>query len=217
MSGPHRAGSATRPDFYKVTIGERLVASIPYFLILASGLAIALVERATDSTWHLSDGISLLFGILFSFALVFIGRRQGNLQEALSNLEMREKIGVIEASALRSKNNTDSLWCLYVASDARAALYLFPLASEAVREDFLYAVKRAFDAILASGVVERLDADQFEVVAVGVQHLKNEITDLVNQEYQLGLDAVKRVGELERRMDELTRERVVRQQANKGR
>ena len=182
----------------------RVRTAAPYLLIVAVGLAVGGWADAATTDWGPDDWISLAYGIFLTLGLTFIGRRQQDLQEATANLELREKVGVIESNALRAGGAVDPLWCLYTASDARAALHLYPLADEAQQRDFLLAVHHAFRGMRESGVVRHLSGYSFDCVHEGTRALYLEMGQIVGRGSAEGATAIDEVGRFRDHLEQAT-------------
>jgi hypothetical protein len=172
---------------------RRALATLPYTGIVSAAIIVGVWASRVSPAWGTPDWVALLYVTLLTLAVTFFGLRQRRLQEALANLELREKVGVIEANSLRAGETTDTLWCFYVAPDARAALHLFDLADDAQRRDLLISIKRAYDSMLDTRVTERLTQKELVCVLNGSEALSAELWDRVDPrsvELKRALDAV---------------------------
>ena len=104
--------------------------------------------------WGPDDWISLSVGVFTTMAVAVVAQRQDAIrgatemkrkssEDAFASLDFQEKLGVIEANAYRTAG-MDPDWCMYVASDARAAMYVFEYVDADQQSNYLSAVGAAF-------------------------------------------------------------------------
>lgn len=187
------------PAALREHLGQRARRRVPEALIATVGVSLGVYAELAIADWGVINWINLLYGIFLSVGLTLVGRRQQRLREAMANLELREKVGVIEAHALRAEGETsDPLWCLYVASDARAALHLFPLANPPEQADLLIAIERAFRAMKGAGLVAQLSDSARVCVRQGSSALAVALPRTASMEHPSGRAALEAVDDFVR-------------------
>jgi hypothetical protein len=193
-------GLQLRQSYAIKPLSAVLKSAAVYMAIISAGIALAIWANVKSDQWHLNDWIALVYGTVLTLGITFLGRRQQRLQEAAANLELREKVGVIEAAGLRAATNTDQLWCLYLASDCRAALHLFPLANDAQQVDLLVAIARGFRSVYQSRVTDSLSDAAHDCVYYGVAALHEEMQQIVSSSNSAGLEAFEQIRRLQHYM-----------------
>lgn len=126
-------------------------------------------EAWSWSDWASSFGLGAVATMVVGMLLA---RRQGNIQEALADLELTEKVAILtsaipllRAGSLPSRTHRT----LY---DCRAGLALLPLARDAMQEEYLRTVVRAVTTVRTSltsslrAHAEWTDEDWADLVAV---------------------------------------------------
>ncbi|MEU3163068.1 hypothetical protein [Streptosporangium sp. NPDC006930] len=189
------AGWYRRRGAHEPSVEDHLKALLPYLIIIFVGVAIGWLADSKYSGWNFDNWVDLGYGTFVALGLTFIGRRQQSMQEALANLQLREKIGVVEGHALRAGWNTEPLWCIYVASDARAAMHLFHLASDRQRTDMLNAISLAYEAMTYYKAYQRFSGVDHDCVLAGTEALLEEMDGLVSRRATEGRTAFRKVSE----------------------
>jgi hypothetical protein len=102
------------------------------------------------SDWASSFGLGAVTTMVVGMLLA---RRQGNIQEALADLELTEKAAILTFSVSQLRDDSGPERTCRALYDCRAGLSLVPLARERMQEEYLRTVTR----VLAT-VTETLDS-----------------------------------------------------------
>jgi hypothetical protein len=126
---------------------ERFRQAPPVFVgavIAAVWLGIA-ATLAGNFDWGPSSWFSAVSGLLVFLVALWLNRKQTLLQTALANLELREKIGVINGQAEEVADSRLHNRAYYFFGDVMASVALFDKADKQAQEKYVTAV----DATLA--------------------------------------------------------------------
>ena len=172
MEPPTRTTIARRRHLFQVVFPSAAVVL---------GIGVGLLVQWKSPDWKAPDWVSLLYAIALSvggfYLAGYLSNQTQQLQEATANLELREKVGVIEGHALRSSRpDSDALWSLYVASDVRAALHLYPQAEKTQQDDLLAAIQNAYGSMLRADFATRLTEPEGLCVREGTESMMADLT-----------------------------------------
>jgi hypothetical protein len=122
--------------------GERLRRASPVFVgavIAAIWLGLAAI-LADNHDWGAGSWFSAVSGLLVFLVALWLSRQQTLLQTALANLELREKIGVINGQADEVAEPGLHHRAIYFFGDVMASLALFDKADKKEQETYITAV-----------------------------------------------------------------------------
>lgn len=114
----------------------------PLAVLPLVAVALDLVLWARGEAWTLSDwASSFALGAVTTMVVgMLLARRQGAIQEALADLQLTEKIAVLNSVAPRLRKAGDPGQARRSLYDCRAGLTLLPLARAPLREEYLRSV-----------------------------------------------------------------------------
>lgn len=134
---------------------------------LAGVTVTAVFASIADDQWTLGDWYSsivglavFVIGVFLSFGQGDLQRDQKRLQEALGDLELREKITCFYAQGAELERSPDTIERAFgLIGDARAALPVFSHASRELQHEFLQALALNIKYIRSAADDERFASD----------------------------------------------------------
>jgi hypothetical protein len=124
----------------------------PLAVLPLVAVALDLILWARGEAWSLSDwASSFALGAVTTMAVgMLLARRQGAIQEALADLQLTEKIAVLNAATPRLRKAGDPGQARRSLYDCRAGLALLPLARTSMQEEYLRTVSDVLRTLHAS-------------------------------------------------------------------
>lgn len=124
---------------------KRLKPWAPFLMLCLCTIAVwaglALLVDARDDAWTLGDWYATALSVAVFALGLLMTRRQEQLQAALANLELREKVTVVLAHCPEVKANPVK-HSLLLLGDARSALSLYAFGAPPLQLEYVEAVEQ---------------------------------------------------------------------------
>ncbi|MFK0195875.1 hypothetical protein [Kitasatospora sp. NPDC090308] len=101
-------------------------------------------EAWSWSDWASSFGLGAVTTMIVGMLLA---RRQGNIQEALADLELTEKVAILTSSVPELREASTPGLTYRSLYDCRAGLSLVPLARASMQEEYLQTIARVLETL----------------------------------------------------------------------
>ncbi|MGA5452385.1 hypothetical protein ACPCVO_37695 [Streptomyces umbrinus] len=123
---------------------------LPLMIVPIFAVLINLTLIPFDQTWTLSDwATNVVLALVVTMVGGMLARRQQEIQEALADLEMTEKIAVLalESGSIKRKGGSEASVICQTFFDARAGLSLLTLARTDMQREYLAGMARTMKVI----------------------------------------------------------------------
>ena len=140
---------------------------------IAAWLAASIVLEFTGRSLGTGYWMGACIAVILSLAGLVLALGQGDLQERLADLELREKMTCFDSNRFHlDEETTQEAWAFNIIGDARSALALFTSAARPVQDEFVLVLRLA---------LERL-AERFKAMPPSVQEELRERAERLRAE-----------------------------------